>query len=343
VVSQAPLLPQTLTRGARIDSAFRYRVLTPGGLLLAGDREPLQSPFAATGVLSSMWGDIRAEVALDESVAGQLIIGGLPRSRLPLVLVLLGLSTLLVAVAVVQLRRDRELTRLREDFVTGVSHELRTPLAQIRLFAETLRLGRVRSDTERQRSLEIIDRESRRLGHLVDNLLAVNQAGRGALRISPRDTDVSRVLREAVEGFAPLAALRGAIVALDAPDAVRAVVDADAVRQIALNLLDNAVKFGPEGQTVRVRLARDGAVLRLAVEDQGPGVPDDGASRVFEPFVRLPARGSGQPTGTGLGLSLVRDLAALHRGEARVERAPGGGARFVVELPTAGPTPGRGP
>lgn len=334
-LGERPLLPPSLTRRIRADSAVRYRVAAPGGRLLAGSADQFASRFTADRTLAPLWGSLRIEVGLREAMADRLVIGGLPRSRLPIVLVLLGLTAVLVATAAIQLQRERELARLREGFVAGVSHELRTPLAQIRLFAETLRLGRVRSDEERQRSLEIIDHEARRLGHLVENLLAVSRAGRGTLRVSPRLVDLAPLLREGVETFGPLARRRGATIDLSAPPQVPGLADPDAFRQIALNLLDNAVKYGPDGQTIRVTLAPADGVVRLGVEDRGPGVPADQRERVFEPFVRLDA----EATGTGLGLALVRDLTVLQGGACRVEPGSRGGARFVVELPGPPPDP----
>src|SRR3989475_3413353 len=142
-------------------------------------------------------------------MAANLVIGGLPRSRLPVLLGVLALTPGLIVTALVQLQREYELARLRTDFVSGVSHELRTPLAQIRMFSETLLLGRVRSDDERERSLEIIDQEARRLTHLVENLLHFSRSERRLARLSPALAPLAPLVSEAAEGFAPLAAARG--------------------------------------------------------------------------------------------------------------------------------------
>ena len=331
-VRRAPLLPPSLTGGSRLDSAVTWEVRSPTGVAMTSGRLS-PSYFRGTRALGSAWGDLEVVVALDESVAGRLVIGGLPRSRLPIVGALLGLTVLLIGAALMQLRRQREFARQRDEFVAGVSHELRTPLAQIRLFTETLRLGRVRSDAERDQSLTIIDRESRRLTWMVENLLAVSRVSRGVLSISPREVDLAAELRDAVEGFEPLATSRGGTLVLSAPERLLAHADAEAFRQIALNLLDNALKYGPTGQTIRVMLAEHNGSARLAVEDEGTGVAPADRERVFQRFVRLPNGAEGGASGTGLGLALVRQLALLHRGGARVESGDGGGARFVVELP----------
>lgn len=330
---RAPLLPPSLTGGTRLDSAVAYRVLAPSGAALVESAAAPRSYFVASRVLPPMWGGLRVEVALRPSLASRLVIGGLPRSRLPVVGALLAVTTVLVLTAAVQLRRERELARLREEFVAGASHELRTPLAQIRLFTETLRLGRVRTDAERHRSLEIIDQETRRLSHLVESLLYVSRSGRGMLTVAPQTRDVAGSLRDAVEAFGPIAAARRVKLSVDAPATLEGRIDADAFRQIVLNLLDNAVKYGPEGQTVAVRLTGHDGLMRLTVDDQGPGVPHADRHRIFERFVRLERDRDANTTGTGLGLALVRELAALHGGRVWAEEAPAGGARMAVEWP----------
>jgi len=233
----------------------------------------------------------------------------------------------------VQLRREREFARRRDEFVAGTSHEFRTPLAQIRLFAETLRLGRVRNDAERERSLAIIDQATRRLSHLVENLLYASRIGRGMPTLTPAACDLAAELREVVAGFGPIAASREVTVTVEAPARLDATADGDAFHQVVLNLLDNAVKYGPPGQTVTVRLERRDGQFRLTVEDQGPGVPAGERLRVFERFVRLERDREAHTGGAGLGLALVQELARLHGGSAWVEAADDRGARFVVEFP----------
>ncbi|HZI22938.1 MAG TPA: HAMP domain-containing sensor histidine kinase, partial [Gemmatimonadales bacterium] len=216
-------------------------------------------------------------------------------------------------------------------------HELRTPLAQIRMFSETLLLGRVRSELERVRSLEIVDQEARRLTHLVENLLHFSRSERQATRLSPAPAPLAPLVRQAVEAFSPLAAARGMAFRTELTDGLVASVDADALRQMLVNLLDNAAKYGPVDQTITVGLVVVDGKARIRVEDEGPGIPAADRQRVWDRFWRLERDRGSAVAGTGIGLSVVRELVALHGGRAWVEDARGGrGACFVLELPLAG-------
>jgi signal transduction histidine kinase len=335
--ARGPLLPAALGRGTVTNASVSLAVHDHAGRQRFRSQPQewpelqVEKPFGDTygGVLEGSV--VRA--SLDPRDAGRLVIGGLPRTRLPALLALVGLSGGLLLTAVVQLRRERDLQRLRAEFVASVSHELRTPLTQVRMFAETLLLDRVRSPEERQRALEIVDKEARRLAHLVENLLVFSRAERGVVPLAAERRDLAPLVQETADTFRPL--LSGTGVSLEArcTEGVRAAVDADAFRQVLLNLLDNAVKYGPRGQTVRLLAEPHAGGARVAVEDQGPGVPARERERVFERFHRLDRDRLGPAAGTGIGLAVVRDLVERHGGSCRVEDAAGGGARFVVELP----------
>ena len=296
--------------------------------------------FADTVALGPRYASLRLGVAVVADDPGVLVTDGVSRSRLFALFGLLVLMAGLVVAAILQLRREHELARLRADLTAGVSHELRTPLAQILLFGETLMLERTRSDRERRAAAEIIVREARRLMHLVENALHFTRAHRDLLEPSSEVLDLGAVTREILVAFAPLAwtarvTLREEI---DAP--APALVDGAAYRQIVLNLLENAVRYGPPGQTVTVRVERLEGAARLAVEDEGPGVAIADRERIWAPFVRL-TNGRRGTNGTGIGLAVVRDLTARHGGRAWVERAERGGACFVVELPSSPAVPAK--
>jgi signal transduction histidine kinase len=292
---------------------------------------PVDARYAASDSLDARLGGLHFEVAVSPVAAGRLIIGGLPESRLPEVLATAFVAVSLLGLLLYQFRRQEELGRLREDFVSGVSHELRTPLAQIRLLAELLRLGKVPTEDHRDRSLRIIDQEARRLSFLVDSILSFTRPRDGQL--SRVKTDVATEIDEIVSGFEPLA--RAHSVQLDARlqrDLV-APVDRDALRQVLINLLDNAVRYGPPGQTVTFTTASAGGAWTIAVADEGPGVPVEERERIFAPYYRMPRDAGGAVGGTGIGLAVVRRLVQQHGGQVRVDDNGGRGARFVVTLP----------
>ena len=277
--------------------------------------------------------DYQLIAGIDPSVASKLVIGGLPQSRLPIILILLLLAVAMVVAAIRQLRRERELMQMRSDFVAQVSHELRTPLTQIRMFAETLLFNRVRSDDDRQRALEIINRESQRLAHLVENVLQFSRGERDQIQLDMHDRAVVPLIEELVREFEPLSGSHsiGVDCMIGRGSTVRA--DDGALRQIMLNLLDNAIKYGPARQHIRIALERRGSKVIVAVEDQGPGIPADDREKIWGGYYRLPREQSRAIAGTGIGLAVVRELVTLHGGRCWVEDCSAGGARFIVELP----------
>jgi signal transduction histidine kinase len=195
----------------------------------------------------------------------------------------------------------------------------------------------VRSEDERQRSLEIVDQEARRLSHLVENILQFSRAERHAIKLAPTDTPLAPQISAALEAFDPIARARQVRVVTSLDEGLRGIVDAGALRQILLNLLDNAVKYGPLGQEVRVLLEPSVTRrhARIIVEDQGPGIPPERRDKVWEPFYRLDRDAQSAVAGSGIGLSVVRELARRHGGDATIEDSARG-ARFVVVLPLCG-------
>ncbi len=330
-----PLLDRRVMNEMNNADVLAATVTDPFGRVIFSSAGDPRSPYAAQDTLRDLLSGAILSVAILSATAPRLLAGGMPASPLPLVLVLLGLNGALVLVAVLLLRREDEVARLRSDFIAGVSHELRTPLAQIRMFAETLLLGRVRSAAERDKSLEIIDQEARRLTMLVENVLLYARAERRHVRIDPAPADLAADIREAVQGFALLHRSRAIEVRTELQENVIAPVDAGALKQMLLNLLDNAVKYGPPGQRITVGMALFGSRVRTWVDDEGPGIPKAERERIFDPFFRLRRDQESAIAGSGIGLAIVRELAGLHAGTVTVDDAPGGGTRVIIELPGA--------
>jgi signal transduction histidine kinase len=334
-LDHGPLFPQSLLHGALDNGVLFLRVSDPSGreVFRAGARrEPYLGtvrPFGAdyNGILDGFV----LHAAVDPAAAPALVIGGLPRSRLPLLLALLTVTAGLSVTAVLQVRREQALSSLRSDFVSRVSHELRTPLTQIRMFTETLLLDRVRSTAERQRCLEIIDRESRRLTNLVENVLRFSRTERGENHVEVRARDIVPLVDLFVRDFEPLLG-SGSRLTVSLPERAIAEVDESALRQILLNLLDNAVKYGPPRQQIRLEVSVETHAVLLAVEDQGPGIPPAERELVWQRFYRLPRHRESAIAGTGIGLAVVRELVELLGGRVLVENGRGQGARFVITL-----------
>lgn len=326
--------------------AARTAALAPRASPLA----PSDAPITLTAVqpLRAFPG-VTARVSLRPGVRGVLFVSPPERSRLPLLVGLLALCVVLALVALIQLRREHELARLRTDFTSSVSHELRTPLAQILLFGETLSLGRARSDEERTLAATSIVREARRLMHMVENVLHFSRR-RDAPDVRLEPISLTPYLADVVSSFAPLATAASMHIETRSTDAV---VQADpaVLRQVLLNLLDNAVKYGRPGQTISIGAERIDAehtpengsgpsrLVRLTVTDQGPGIAPSDRERVWSPYVRLMQDGQPRRAGSGIGLSVVRELVEAMRGRTWIESASsnGHGARFVVELPSPYP------
>jgi signal transduction histidine kinase len=329
------LLPATFTEGRRNRDVLSLRVRDSEGNLLF-DSSPgngtahASSPLNAKAELPDRAGQLKVDATIRPELAGALLIGGLPTSRLPFLFGLLGLAAALSIVAVTQLRREGELAHLRAGFVSSVSHELRTPVAQIRLYLETLQLGRASTEEQKRWSLGHIDRETKRLSHLVENVLRFQTLGR-ADHTQRDPVDVGTEVANIAQEFAGIAASRKNTVVVDAMPTTPIAMSPDALRHIVLNLLDNATKYGPAGQTIRVSVRSvDNGGVSITVEDEGPGVAAGDRERIWRPFTR------GSTTlangGSGIGLTIVREVAGAHGGTAHVESSASGGARFVVTL-----------
>jgi signal transduction histidine kinase len=166
---------------------------------------------------------------------------------------------------------------------------------------------------------------------MVENILLFARSRRAPLEGAPEPVALGDLARDVARGFEPLARRAGATVRVNADDALMATADPAALRQILLNLLDNAAKYGPAGQTIAIDIARCGAAAQLRVSDGGPGVSAPDRERIWHPYVRL-SGGPASRGGSGIGLSVVRELAESFGGRVWVEDADGGGARFVVEV-----------
>lgn len=275
-------------------------------------------------------------------VYSRWVQGSLVESYRPIVAAIVLAMLASVAAAAFGAQREAELARLRSDFVSSVSHELRAPLAQILMSGESLRFGRTRSPSDHDREADSILRAAHHLTALVENALFFSRIEHHNLRIAPRMTGVHAAVEDAVGSIQLLADGSDITITNTVPRDLYAVVDPDACRQVLVNLLDNAIKYGPPGQEILIGAVRGAArseLVSLWVDDQGPGVPQSETSSIFEPFVRLDRDRNVGIAGSGLGLSVAHHLVEQHGGSIWVERSSRGtGSRFIVDFPaTAGP------
>jgi signal transduction histidine kinase len=232
--------------------------------------------------------------------------------------------------------RARELEVLNErqsDFLSVVSHEIRTPLSAILSSANILmRYGAARPDSV-ERFARVIHQEGQRLTRLINNLLDLAKIEAGLVEWRADTVAVDALLDRVRDSFAALAGERRVRLELDrAADATEVHGDGDKLTQVLLNLVSNAVKHSPDDAAVRVRVrGRDGGGVRFEVEDDGPGIPPGLEERVFERFAQLE---SGEERGgTGLGLTICKQIVEHHGGRIWAEPERGAGARFIAELP----------
>jgi signal transduction histidine kinase len=312
----------------------------PGGTVLSrlGD-EPLR-PGSPVTRLQIALADVQLRTELHPAAVERLGLGGSARDRTAVYLLLLLLNGGLVLAAVFQIRKERVFIRRRTEFIAGFSHEARHPLATIRLYAQALRFGRIRNASGRSRALDIIDRESRRLVHMVSNFLDHGASESETLRLSPRPIALSEELRAIAEAVRSDVEASRSRLHLHLADRVWIDGDPTALQQIIRNLVGNSLKYGPAGQTIRIGLKQEGPHAVVNVEDQGPGIPKEEREVVFEPFVRTPTGIRSGAGGSGLGLSIVRELVAMQGGVVRVEEPRSGrGTRISVSFPVLNEDP----
>ncbi|HHK43057.1 MAG TPA: PAS domain-containing sensor histidine kinase, partial [Planctomycetaceae bacterium] len=245
-------------------------------------------------------------------------------------------ATILGAVVVLEdITRLKRLEEVRREFVANVSHEIKTPMTSIQGYLETLVEGDVHDPEDVRRFLKIAAKQSRRLGAIVDDLLALahleQQEESQPVRLSSQP--LRPVLEDAVEWARPLARQRGITLELTCPDDLIAPINAPLLEQALTNLLDNACKYSEADTQVTVLAERHGVEVWIDVIDQGCGIESRHLPRLFERFYRVDRSRSRKLGGTGLGLAIVKHIVRVHGGEVSVSSTPGEGSRFTLKLP----------
>lgn len=232
------------------------------------------------------------------------------------------------------LTRVRELEGVRQEFVANVSHELRTPLSLIKGATETLLDGARSDPVALDRLLSIIDRHADRLTLLIDDLLLLAKLDSDRVKLNLEYLPLRPTVQEVVDDLMTPARAREITIENALPSGLVGHVDPERFRQVLFNLIDNAVKYGrPAGKVKITGQTLNDSFVELCVEDDGPGIPADARTRVFERFFRADKARSREQGGTGLGLAIVKHVVQAHGGEVRVESELGRGAAFYFTVP----------
>jgi signal transduction histidine kinase len=311
---------------ARAQGVFQ-RLSAPEAVRFTGPADPVGEP------LGDAFPGLKLIVALGQALPDPG--GDLQRRLLYLALLLVIAATAFAAYLLWRdLKRDMRLAELRAGFVASVSHELKTPLTSIRMFAETLQMGRVADPQTQEEYLGAIVSECERLSRLVDGVLLFSKTEQGKRPFRFRLTDTAGAVEAAARTLEYPLAQQGFRLHMELENGIPPIVaDRDALEQAVLNLLSNAMKFSGQARDIELGLARENGEVVVRVADHGIGIAPEEQTRIFEKFYRVSAPETQLIPGTGLGLALVEQIAKAHGGRVTVESAPGKGSVFCLRLP----------
>ncbi|MCM8792501.1 MAG: cell wall metabolism sensor histidine kinase WalK [Candidatus Omnitrophica bacterium] len=230
----------------------------------------------------------------------------------------------------------RRLERIRQDFVANVSHELRTPVSSIKGYAETLLEGAIEDKDNAKEFISIIYHESNRLAHLIDDLLDLSKIESGKMKMVFSPLEINPIVKNCVDALEKQAKQKSISISLDLSDNLpKVLADEKRLSQVFLNLLDNAIKYTPQGGSVKISASLKEKFVQIDVADTGIGIAEKDLSRIFERFYRVDKARSRELGGTGLGLSIVKHIVLAHGGQVWVKSQLGAGSTFSFTLPKA--------
>jgi signal transduction histidine kinase len=303
-------------------------------------------------IASAGWGDGKPEVTRKLDVFKTLAMGikyqgtsveALGQAWVRRSFIILGILSLMIIGGLLLTKRivgkEMALARLKSDFVSNVSHELRTPLALIRLYAETLELGRISTSEKQHQYYKIIRKESERLTSLINNILDFSRIEAGHKEYEFRETDIAELVHNTLESYRYQIEQQGFTLETSIDPEIPALrVDREAIARALVNLINNALKYSNDDKYLQVKLYRENGSVKLEVADHGIGIARRDQVKIFEKFYRAGDPLVHNTKGSGLGLSLVMHITKAHGGNIAVESTPGRGSKFVLSLPLASAT-----
>ena len=327
--------PETILKRVFSGEDVHYAALDSEGRLLAGEKlARTHAAVRAAGENQLPW-TLYIATAEAPSAAGLLARQRFLLLGLAVMVLFLIVGTYFIARAI---RREAEVARMQSDFVSAVSHEFRSPLTSIRHLSEILAMGRAPSEERRQVYYDTLVKEASRLQRLVEALLNFGRMEAGARQYRFEEMDAASLVERVVSEFESQIAGAGRHIELNGAAGCRIEADPEAISVALRNLVDNAIKYSPDYQTVWVEWGEEAGHVAIRVRDRGPGIADWERKAIFRKFVRGSAAAAGNVKGSGVGLAMVRHIVAAHRGEIRVASEPGKGSTFTMILPAMGRT-----
>jgi signal transduction histidine kinase len=298
------------------------------------EQELVRSRMHAAAVLFPAW-----EVTVSSKKARTISLFGI---QAPLVSI--GFGSLVVVVILLgiysiyrEIRREEELSKMKSEFISNVSHELKTPIAAIRMLADNLRENRVETEARAKEYYQLISREGARLSHLIENILDFSRIEEKKRSFRMERHDLAAIVSETVRQFTSLVEERSQVITLDIAAALpQVLIDPDAIALAVFNLLDNAVKYSERETPINVRISWSDGFACIAVEDQGIGISKPDQTKIFEKFYRVHEADGKKIPGSGIGLTLVKEIALAHHGRVEVRSTLNVGSTFRFMLPTNG-------
>jgi len=247
--------------------------------------------------------------------------------------ILLLLAMMLGVVMILRdISREKKLATLRSDFISNVTHELKTPLTSIRMYAESLMMRRVKEDTGQSKYLSVIVNESERLKRMINNILEFSKMEKARQEYHPVEINLSEILQTAILDMNYWLEKKGFNIVTEIEDNVIVKADPEKFYQVYSNLLSNAIKYSGDSRNIYIRLFRNTDSVITEVEDNGIGIAEDLQAKIFEEFYRVESGESGNIAGTGLGLTVVKEIVEAHQGKIQVHSEIGEGSKFSVFL-----------